>query len=131
MTSIVELRPYGLIKSKLRKRDNISIALCTTCPSYMDIGKKEMKKLAERLEKDGFSVLNMEVTPVACSFPVLEKNQKSLKGKTILVLGCDAHVYNLKRLFPHRKIVPALTTLGLGAIDGDGSLHLIKKHKEY
>jgi hypothetical protein len=131
MTSIVESKPYGLIKSKLEKRDNISIALCTTCPSYMDIGKKEMRRLAKRLEKDGFSVLNMEVTPVACSFPVLEKNQKSLKGKTIVVLGCDAHVYNLKRLFPHRKIVPALTTLGLGAINGDGSLHLIKKHKEY
>ncbi|MBA7671752.1 hypothetical protein ES703_79915 [subsurface metagenome] len=131
MTSIVEAKPYGLIKSQLKKSDTISIALCTTCPSYMDIGKKEMSQLARRLEKDGFNIVNMGVTSTACSFPILTKKQKKLEGNTIVVLGCDAHVYNLKRLFPHRKIIPALTTLGLGAIDGDGCLHIVNKHEEY
>ena len=131
MTSIVEAKPYGLIKSQLEKSDEISISLCKTCPSFMDIGEEEMNQLAERLKKDGFNVIGMGATPIACSFPVVVKTQKNLRGNTIVVLGCDAHVYNLKRCFPHRKIIPALTTLGLGAIDGDGSLHVVKRHKEY
>jgi len=50
-----------------------------------------------------------------------------LHGNVTIVLACDAGVYNLKKLFPKRKIIPALDTIGLGAYDEKGDLNLVRR----
>jgi hypothetical protein len=62
---------------------------------------------------------------MACDFDQLKKDE--LKGNITIVLACDAGVYNLKKLFPNRKIVQALDTVGLGAYDEKGDLNLVKE----
>ena len=125
---ITGIKPYGLIKSKLSKKDQIGIISCNSCPKICETGgEKEMKKLARRLKKDGFNVVDMDLIGRACDFDLLKKDE--LHGTTTIVLACDAGAYNLHKLFPKRKIIIALNTIGLGAFDHKGNLTLVKKFK--
>ncbi len=125
---ITALKPYGLIKSQLNKKDKIGIVSCNSCARLCETGgKKEMKKLAEKLKKDGFRVVDMDLIGVPCDYGQLKKDE--LHGEVTIVLACDAGVYNLKKLFPKRKIIEALDTIGLGAWDEKGNLTLVRKFK--
>jgi len=125
---ITEIRPYGLIKSQLNKKDKIGIVSCNSCPRICETGgEEEMKKLAKRLKKEGFNVVDMDLIGRACDFDLLKKDE--LHGIVTIVLACDAGVYNLKKLFPKRRIIDALDTIGLGAFDHKGNLTLVKKFK--
>ena len=125
---ITELKPYGMIKSQLNKKDKIGIVSCNTCARMCETGgRKEMKKLAARLKKDGFNVVDTDLIGFACDFDQLKAEE--LHGNTTIVLACDAGVYNLKKLFPKKKIITALDTIGLGAYDEKGNLTLVKKFK--
>ncbi len=125
---ITDMKPYGLIKTKLKKTDQIGIVSCNSCPRICETGGEEaMKKLAKRLKKDGFNVMDMDLIGRACDFDLLKKDQ--LKGTATVVLACEAGVYNLKKLFPKRKIIDALDTIGLGVYDHKGNLTLVKKFK--
>jgi hypothetical protein len=53
--------------------------------------------------------------------------KSELKGNATIVLACDSGVYNLKKLFPKKKIIPALKTIGLGAYNHKGKIILVKK----
>jgi len=125
---ITEMKPYGLIKSQLNKKDEIGIVSCNSCPRICETGgEKEMKKLAKRLKKEGFNVVDMDLIGRACDFDQLKKDE--LHGTATIVLACDAGIYNLHKLFPKRKIIEALDTIGLGAFDAQGNLTLVKKIK--
>ena len=125
---ITTRKPYGMIKSKLNKKDKIGIVSCNSCARMCETGgKKAMRELAERLKKDGFNVVDTDLIGIACDFDRLKKDE--LIGDTTIVLACDAGVYNLKKLFPKRKIIVALTTLGLGVWDEKGNITLVKKVK--
>ena len=103
---ITDFKPFGLIKNKLSKKDKIGIVSCNSCVKKCETGGEEvMKQFELRLKKE------------------------ELKGDTTIVLACDAGVYNLKKLFPKKKIISALDTIGLGAWDEKGNLTLVKKFK--
>jgi len=123
---ITESKPYGMIKGQLKKRYRINIVSCNSCTRMCETGGKEaMKKLSMRLRKDGFNVVDMDLIGMACDFDQLKKNE--LKGDVTIILACDSGVYNLKKLFPRRKIIPALDTLGLGVWDKKGNLTLVRR----
>lgn len=123
---ITESKPFGMIKAELKKEDKIGIVSCNSCVRICETGGKEaMKELADRLKKEGFNVVDMDLIGMACDFDQLKKDE--LKGDVTIVLACDAGVYNLKKLFPNRKIVRALDTVGLGAYDEKGDIILVKE----
>lgn len=125
---ITELKPYGMIKSQLNKKDKIGIVSCNACARRCETGgKKEMKIMAARLKKDGFNVVDTDLIGIACNFDQLKKDE--LHGNTTIVLACDAGVYNLKKLFPRKKIITALDTIGLAAFDKKGNITLIRKFR--
>jgi len=59
--------------------------------------------------------------------PELKKDE--LNGNVTIALACDSGVYNLKKLFPKRKIISALNTIGIGAYDHKGKINLVRKVK--
>ena len=123
---ITEPKPYGMLKSQLRKQDKIGIVACNSCARMCETGgEKAMKELAARLKKDGFDVVDMDLIGIACDFDQLKKQE--LNGEVTIVLACDAGVHNLKKLFPKRKIIAALETIGLGAWDEKGNITLVRK----
>jgi len=125
---ITEIKPHGLIKSQLNKKDKIGIVSCNSCPRICETGgEEEMKKLAKKLKKDGFDVVDMDLIGRACDFDLLKKDE--LNGTSTVVLSCDAGIHNLKKLFPKRKIIGALNTIGLGVYDHQGNLTLVRKFK--
>ncbi len=48
-------------------------------------GKEAMKELADRLKKEGFNVVDMDLISMACNFDQLKKNE--LKGDVVIVLA--------------------------------------------
>ena len=123
---ITDVKPYGIIKTQLNKKDEIGIVSCNSCPRICETGGEDaMKKLAQRLKKDGFNVVDTDLIGRACDFDLLKKEE--LKGTTTIVLACQAGVYNLHKLFPKRKTIEALDTIGLGVFDHKGNLTLVKK----
>ena len=84
-----------------------------------------MEELAERLKKDGFEVVDMELVPMACNVDSLKKPE--YQSDFLLVLACDSGVFTLQTLFPNKIVVPALDTIGLGARDMQGNIYLMKK----
>jgi len=125
---ITEMKPFGMIKSKLNISDKIGIVSCNSCPRICETGGEEaMKKIKNRLKKEGFNIVDNDLIGRACDFDLLKKDE--LNGDTTIVLSCDAGVYNLKKLFPKRKIINALDTIGLGVFDHKGNLTLIKEFK--
>ena len=125
---ITATKPYGIIKAELKKEDKIGIVACNGCARFCETGgEKAMKELASRLKKDGFNVVDTDLIGMACDFDQLKKEE--LKGNVHIVLACDTGVYNLKKLFPKAKVIPALETIGLGVWDEKGDLTLVKKFK--
>jgi len=123
---ITELKPYGMIKAELEKNDKIGIVSCNACPRICETGgEPTMKELAERLKKDGYNVVDKDLIGRACDYDQLKAPE--IHGNVTIVLACDAGLYNLKKLFPKRKIIAALDTIGLGAYDEKGNLHLVRK----
>ena len=99
---ITDSKPYGLIKSQLKKGDKIGIVSCNTCVRKCETGGLEkMKELAARLEKDGYNVIDMDLIGMACDYDQLKRQE--LKGDVTIVLACDAGVHNVKKLFPKEE----------------------------
>lgn len=127
MSVVVEPKPYGMIKPQLRKSDKINVILCGNCPIMCGVEISDIAKLSKKMREDGFNVVDTTICADMCYFPyVLE--HKDLKGDTIVAVGCEAAVYNLKRLFPKRRVIQALTTLGLASFNGKGDVRVVKKH---
>ncbi len=123
---ITKLKPFNKIKSKLKKTDKIGVISCNSCARMCNTGgEKQMKIISNKLKKAGFQVIDQDLIGIACDFDQLKK--KELHGNCQIVLACDSGVYNLKKIFPKHKIIPATTTIGLGAFDHKGHLHLVRK----
>jgi len=122
---ITKSRAYDKIKSELKKTDEIGIISCNVCARICGTGgEKALRKLAGRLKKDGYKIVDTDLVGVPCDSSQLQKNQ--LHGNTQIVLACDAGVYNLKKLFPKHKIISGLKTLGIGA-NRKGKMELVRK----
>ena len=125
---ITKQKSYKEIKSKLKKGDSIGIVSCNTCVRRCDTGgEKVMRELARKLKKDGYNVVDTDLIGVACDFDQLKKDE--LKGDVNIVLACDSGAYNLKKLFPKKKLVKGLNTIGLGVYDHKGNFALVRKVK--
>lgn len=84
-----------------------------------------MEELAERLKKDGFEVVDMELVPMACNIDLIKKPE--YHADYLVALACDSGVCTLQSLFPTKIVVPALDTIGLGARDLQGNIFIMKK----
>lgn len=123
---VTESLSYAKIKKQLKKKDKIGIVSCNSCARMCNTGgEAKMKELSEKLTKDGFNVVDTDLIGIACDYDQLKKDE--LHGNVTIVLACDSGVYNLKKLFPKRKIISALKTIGLGAFDEKGHIEVVKK----
>ncbi len=123
---VTKQRSYSQIKKELSKDDEVGIISCNACARMCGTGgEKAMKKLAGKLKKDGFKIVDMDLIGTPCNYDLLDKSQ--LHGNVQIVLACDAGVYNLKKLFPKHKIIGGLVVLGIGAFDNKGNVNLVRK----
>ena len=125
---VTEKKPYSLVKSQLKKSDKIGVVSCNACAKMCKTGgDKGMVELISKLKKDNFNVVDSDLIGVACDFDLLKKDE--LKGGVTIVLSCDSGVYNLKKLFPNKKIISGLNTIGLGSYDHKGNIRVVRKFK--
>jgi ferredoxin len=120
--------PYETIKKQLKKSDKIGIISCNTCVRICGTGgEKALNRLALKLKKDGFKVVDKDLIGSPCDRNQLQKNQ--LHGNVQIVLACDAGVYNLRKIFPKHKIIPGLKTIGIGVNNGGKNIEVVKEIK--
>lgn len=123
---ITNSKPYGIIRGMLKKWKKIGIVSCNSCARVCETGGSEkMEELAERLKNDGYEVVNTALIPMACNIDLVKRPK--LDADILVVLACDCGVNTIQEIFPNKKIVPALNTIGIGARDGQGNLYLMVK----
>jgi hypothetical protein len=123
---ITNSKPYGVIKGSLRKWKKIGIISCNSCARACETGGRQpMEELAERLKKDGFDIVQTDLIPMACNIDLVKKPEYN--ADDLVILGCDAAIFTFQCVFPTKKIIAALNTIGFGARDGQGNLYLMKK----
>jgi len=123
---VTDIKPYGIIKGMLKKWKKIGIVSCNSCARVCETGgEKKMQELAERLKSDGYDVVNTALVPLACNLDLVKKPK--LDADILVVLACDCGVNTLQDIYPSKKIVPALNTIGIGARDARGNLYLMVK----
>ena len=125
---VTKSKPYGWIKKQLKKNNKVGIVGCNSCARMCHTGGlKEIRSLAAKLRKDSFKVVDMDLIGIACDIDQIKREK--LKGDVTIALCCGAGVYNLKKLFPKKKIIAGLETVGLAAWDEKGNLKLVRKFK--
>ena len=125
---ITKAIPYSKIKSQLKKSDEIGIISCNACARLCHTGgEKIMNKLAVKLKKDGFNIVDVDLIGTPCNYDLLNKSQ--LHGNVQIVMACDAGIYNLKKLFPKHKIIATNKTIGIGVHDQGKKVKLVRKLK--
>ena len=116
---IVVLRnlDYEQIKEKLDKDDKIVVWSCNDCTKYCDLGgRKNLKALAEALEKDGFNVIRTK-----------HKATKQIysDATAIIVLACTDGFLKVQRVFRKKKVIQVGSSVGLGAYSKKGGMRLV------
>ena len=91
-------------------------------------GEEGLHRMKEELEKEGYNVIDELVVSPMCNRNALSKSTKP-KGDVIIVLACDAAVFNANLVFKGKKIIAALDTVGLGAWDENGNISMVKEFK--
>jgi len=119
--------PYPEIKKQLKKSDKIGIISCNACARMCKTGgEARLEEIGDKLKKDGFNVVDMDLIGTPCDLNQLNKSQ--LHGNVQIILACDAGIFNLKKVFPKHKIISGTKTIGIGAHDGC-KVYLVKKTK--
>lgn len=122
---ITKVRPYEEIKADLDKEKTIGIVSCNTCARLCQTGRKAMEELAKRLKKDGYRVVDTDLSGSPCFFQTLAATQ--LRAEITIVLACEAGPFILQKAFPRKKLVSGLVTVGLGAVDEKGKVEVVKR----
>jgi hypothetical protein len=126
---ITSTKPYGIIKGMLRKWKKTGVISCNSCARACETGGKDkMEELAKRLKNDGFDIVQTDLIPMACNIDLVKKPKYDVND--LVILACDAAVFTFQTLFPSKKIVSALNTIGFGARDGQGNIFLMKEFHE-
>jgi hypothetical protein len=117
------------LKDILDKRKRTGIVACDSCSTACDTGgRKRLDEITLRLREDGYDVTCTDLFPMPCN---VEPDQVSgFDVDEFLILACDAAVNTFQRLFPSKKIIGGLNTLGIGAKDAEGNIFLIKDLKK-
>jgi len=123
---VTNAKPYGVVRGMLKKWKKIGIVSCNSCARVCETGGREkMEKLAERLKKDGFEVVDTELVPMCCAIDAVKR--PNYQADMLVVLACDSGVFTLQSLFPSKMVIPANETIGIGARDTQGNIFLMKK----
>ena len=123
---VTSSKPYGVIRSMLKKWKKIGIISCNSCARACETGGRErMEELEERLRNDGFEVVDTELVPMACNIDLIKK--PDYQAEMLVVLACDSGVCTIQSNFPGKIVVPALDTTGLGARDRQGNIFIMKE----
>ena len=124
--TITQSKPYGIIKSQLKKNDRIGLVSCNACVKFCETGGEEkMEEIAQRLKKDGFNVVDTDLIGMACVLDLVKK--QSFKGNVLIAFTCDAGIFNIEKLAKGKKVIAALDTVGIGTRDGEGNINLVRK----
>ncbi|MDD2680401.1 MAG: hypothetical protein PHO03_06355 [Candidatus Omnitrophica bacterium] len=127
---ITKSRDYKDIVKNLKKSDKVSIISCNSCAKICGTGgEKNMEKMKSKLEKDGFKVVSLTLIAVPCNVDMVESSKKEVLGNKIVCIACDAAIHNLKKIFPKKKIIEALYTVGLGAFTDKGYISQVREFK--
>ena len=120
------MKPFGVVKGLLRKRKSVGIIACNSCARACETGGREkMDEVASRLEKEGYEVVQKELVPMACNIDLAKKPE--ILADELVILACDGAIMTFQMLFPSKKTIPALNTLGLGARDNQGNILIMKE----
>ena len=123
---VTSSKPYGVIQGWLHEGDKIGIVSCNSCARICETGGRiSMEETAERLTDDGFSVIDKDLLPMCCNLDTVSKAEYF--GDVLVVLACDAGVYTLQKLYPDKRILAALNTIGLGARGASGIIYMMKQ----
>jgi hypothetical protein len=123
---VTSAKPYGVVKSMLKKWKKIGIVACNSCARVCETGGKEkMEEMAERLKQDGFEVVDMQLVPMACAIDAVAR--PNYQADMLVSMACDSGLCTLQMLFPSKVVVPANDTIGIGARDGQGNIFVMKK----
>jgi len=123
---ITSTKPYGVIEGWLQKGDKIGVVACNSCARICETGGRiSMDEMADRLRDDGFSVVDEDLLPMCCNLDTVSKAEYD--GDVLIVLACDAGVYTLQKLYPDKKVIAALNTIGLGARGASGVIYMMRQ----
>jgi hypothetical protein len=126
---ITNTKPYGVIKGMLRKWKKTGIISCNSCARACETGgRNRMEELAERLKMDGFDIVQTDLIPMACNIDLVKKPEYD--ADDLVILACDAAVFTFQTIFPSKRIISALNTIGFGARDNQGNIFLMKKFQD-
>jgi hypothetical protein len=122
---VTSSKPYGVVRGMLKKWKKIGIVACNSCARVCETGGKEkMEEMAERLKKDGFEVVDVELVPMACAIDAVKR--PNYQADMLVSMACDAGLCTLQLLFPSKVVIPANDTIGIGARDAQGNIFIMK-----
>jgi hypothetical protein len=122
---VTSAKPYGVIRGMLKKWKKIGIVACNSCARVCETGGKEkMEEMAERLKKDGFEVVDVELVPMACAIDAVKR--PNYQADMLVSMACDAGLCTLQLLFPSKVVITANDTIGIGARDAQGNIFIMK-----
>ena len=113
----------------LNKAKRTGIVACDSCSTACDTGgRKKLDEITGQLKEDGYDVVYTDLFPMPCN---VESAQISdFDVDEVLILACDAAVNTFQMLFPSKKIIAGLNTIGIGAKDAKGNIFIIKDLKK-
>jgi hypothetical protein len=123
---VTSTKPYGVIEGWLQKEDKVGVVSCNSCARICETGGRiGMDEMADRLRDDGFSVVDEDLLPMCCNLDTVSKAEYD--GDTLVILACESGVYTLEKLYPDKKVIAALNTIGLGARGASGIIYMMKQ----
>ncbi len=113
---------YEDLKKQLTKDDKIVLWSCDTCVKHTGIGGYDKLTILENmLKKDGFNILTKELIGVSCVPDLIMDRKINITKKdifeeatVIIPLTCEAGWDELNEVFPEKKIIKVLNTVGVG-----------------
>ena len=123
---VTSMKSYGVIRGSLRSWKKVGLISCNSCARICETGgQKRLDELSERLKSDGFNVVGADLVPMVCNIDAVTR--RSYDGDYLVILACDGALMTFQMLFPSKKAIPALNTLGLGARDNQGNILIMKQ----
>ncbi|MFH1520236.1 MAG: hypothetical protein ABID61_01185 [Candidatus Micrarchaeota archaeon] len=126
---ITSSKSYDDLTGMLNKGKRLGIVACDSCSSSCDTGgRRKLDEITARLKEYGYDVVNTDLIPMPCNVDL--KEISGFDVDEFLILACDAAVNTFQMLFPSKKIIPGLKTIGLGARDAQGNIRILKDLKK-
>ncbi|MGM9571411.1 MAG: hypothetical protein ACI3ZR_04255 [bacterium] len=101
-----EMLPLGEITKQLDKKDKVAIITCNNCARICGIGGVDKAdEVAAQLQKEGYNVVSVGDTPVACNFEYYKDVNVDGAATAIAVLSCPVGLNVVSQVYEGKKIV--------------------------